>query len=52
MSDLFSLPVHEIAEKIKDGKITSVEICKHYIDRINKYEKDLRLGYILIKNYY
>ena len=42
MSDLFSLPVHEIAEKIKDGKITSVEICKQYIDRINKYEKDIK----------
>ena len=42
MSDLFSLPVHEIAKKIKDGKLTSVEICKHYIDRINKFEKDIK----------
>ncbi len=42
MSDLFSLPVHEIARKIKDGKLTSVEICKSYIDQINKYEKDVK----------
>ena len=42
MSDLFSLPVYEIAKKIKDGKLTSVEICKHYIDRINKFEKDIK----------
>ena len=42
MSDLFSLSVHEIAEKIKDGKITSVEICKQYIDRIHKFEKDIK----------
>ena len=42
MSDLFSLPVHEIVKKIKDGKLTSVEICKSYIDQINKFEKDIK----------
>jgi len=42
MSDLFSIPVHEIVKKIKDGKLTSVEICKSYIDRINKFEKDVK----------
>ena len=42
MSDLFSLSVHEIANKIKDGKLTSVEICKSYIDQINKFEKDIK----------
>ena len=42
MSDLFSLSVHEITKKIKDGKLTSVEICKSYIDRINKFEKDVK----------
>ena len=36
MSDLFSLPVHEIVKKISDGKLTSVEVCKSYIDQINK----------------
>ena len=42
MSDLFSLPVHEIVKKIKDGKLTSVEICKSYIDQISKFEKDVK----------
>ena len=42
MSDLFSLPVHDIVKKIKDGKLTSVEICKSYIDQINKFEKDIK----------
>jgi len=42
MSDLFLLPVHEIVKKIKDGKLTSVEICKSYIDRINTFEKDIK----------
>ena len=52
MSDLFSLPVHEIAKKIKDGKLTSVEICKSYIDRIDKFEKDVKAWAYLIKNFY
>jgi Asp-tRNAAsn/Glu-tRNAGln amidotransferase A subunit and related amidases len=42
MSDLFSLSVHEITKKIKEGKLTSVEICKSYIDRINKFEKEVK----------
>ena len=42
MSELFSLSVHEIVNKIKDGKLTSVEICKSYIDQINKFEKDIK----------
>ena len=41
MSDIFSLPVREIANHIKDGKITSVELCNKYIERINKFEKDI-----------
>ena len=42
MSDLFSLSVHDIVKKIKDGQLTSVEICKSYIDQINKFEKDVK----------
>ena len=41
MSDIFSLPVREIANHIKDGKITSVELCNKYIERINKFEKNI-----------
>ena len=39
MIDIFSLKVEEIATKIKDSQLTSVEICKKYIERINKFEK-------------
>ena len=42
MSDIFSLPVSKISEQIKDAKITSVDLCKVYIDRINKFEKDVK----------
>ena len=42
MSDFFSLPVHELVKQVKDAKLTSVEICKLYIERINKFEKDIK----------
>ena len=42
MTDVFSLKVEELVEKIKDAQITSVELCQLYIDRINKFEKDIK----------
>ena len=42
MIDIFSLSVEELASKIKDGQITSVEVCEKYIERINKFEKDVK----------
>ena len=42
MSDFFSLPVHELIKQVKDAKLTSVEICQSYIERINKFEKDIK----------
>ena len=42
MIDIFSLKVVEIASKIKDAQLTSVEVCEKYIEKINKYEKDLK----------
>ena len=42
MIDIFSLSVEEMALKIKDGQLTSVEVCKKYIERINKFEKDIK----------
>ena len=42
MIDIFSLSVEEIASKIKDGQLTSVEVCEKYIERINKFEKDIK----------
>ena len=42
MTDIFSLKVEELAAKIKDAQISSVEICESYIERINKFEKDIK----------
>ena len=32
MIDIFSLKVEELSAKIKDSQLTSVEICKKYIE--------------------
>ncbi len=42
MTDIFSLSLEELAKKIKDAELTSVEVCEKYIERINKFEKDVR----------
>ena len=42
MFDIFSLSAYELANHIKDAKITSVELCKKYIERINKFEKEVK----------
>ena len=42
MIDIFSLSVEELALKIKDAQITSVEVCEKYIERIDKFEKDVK----------
>ena len=42
MIDIFSLSVEEMASKIKEGHLSSVEVCEKYIERINKFEKDIK----------
>ena len=42
MIDIFSLSVEEMASKIKEGQLTSVEVCEKYIERINKFEKEIK----------
>ena len=42
MSSVFSLKVYEIADKIRNSELTSVDLCKSYIDQINKFEKDIK----------
>ncbi len=42
MTDIFSLSLEELAEKIKSGQLTSVEACQTYIERINKFDKDIK----------
>ena len=42
MIDIFSLSVEELASKIKNAEISSVEVCETYIKRIKKFEKDVK----------
>ena len=42
MTDIFSLSLEELAAKIKDAQLSSVEVCEKYIERINKFEKDVK----------
>ena len=42
MMNVFSLPISELAERIRKSQLTSVEICEHYISQINKFEKDVK----------
>ncbi len=42
MTDIFSLSLEELAEKIKSGQLTSVETCQTYIERIKKFDKDIK----------
>ena len=42
MTDIFSLSLEELASKIKDAQFSSVEVCEKYIERINKFEKDVK----------
>ena len=39
--DVFNLTVKQLATKIKDAQLTSVDLCKAYIERINEFEKDI-----------
>ena len=42
MTDIFLLTTNDLVEQLKDGEISSVEVCTQYIDRINKFEKDVK----------
>ncbi len=42
MIDIFSLSLEELALKIKDTQVSSLEVCEAYIERIKKFEKDVK----------
>ena len=41
MNEIVNYSVQELINKISNSQITSVEICEAYIERINKFEKDI-----------
>ena len=42
MTDIFLLTTNDLLEQLREGQISSVEVCTQYIDRINKFEKDVK----------
>jgi len=42
MTEIFSLSTYKLVEKLRDGQISSVEVCSQYIERIEKFEKDVK----------
>ncbi len=42
MNEIFSHSVENLALKIKNSELTSVELCEKYIERINKFEKEVK----------
>ena len=42
MIDFTSLSAIELVKKLRTGDISSVDLCKAYIKRIDKYEKDVK----------
>jgi Asp-tRNA(Asn)/Glu-tRNA(Gln) amidotransferase A subunit family amidase len=49
MIDIYSLSTNELVVKLRSGDVSSVEVCNAYIDRINKYEKDVKAWSFLDK---
>ncbi|MDC0369895.1 amidase [Pelagibacteraceae bacterium] len=49
MIDIFLLTTNELVAKMREGQISSVEVCKAYIERINKFEKDVKAWNFLDK---
>ena len=42
MIEVQSLSAYELSLKLKSGEISSMDLCKSYIDRIKKFEKDVK----------
>ena len=49
MIDTASLTANELVLKLKSGDISSVDLCKSYIKRIDKFEKDVQAWAFLDK---
>ena len=42
MENITTTSAHELVEKLKKGEISSVEVCEAYIERIKKFDKDVK----------
>ena len=51
MDDLCLLSATDLIERIKTGKNSSIEVCQSYINRIEKFEKDVKAWAYFDKEY-
>ena len=42
MSEIISLSLEQLASKIKDAQLSSVDVCKAFIERIEKFDKEIK----------
>ena len=42
MTNIFSISANELVDKLKKGNISCVDVCKAYITRIDKFEKEVK----------
>ena len=42
MSEFISLSAHKLSKLLQDGQLRSVDLCKEYIERIERFEKDIK----------
>ena len=49
MKEISSLSAYDLSLKLKSGKISSVDVCKAYLERIEKFEKNVQAWQFLDK---
>ena len=49
MIDVTSLSAYDLSQKLNSGEISSLDLCKAYLDRIKKFEKDVQAWQFLDK---
>ena len=42
MSEIISLSLEQLASKIKNAQLSSVDVCKAFIERIEKFDKEIK----------
>jgi len=49
MIDVTTLSAYDLSQKLHSGEISSLDLCKAYLDRIKKFEKDVQAWQFLDK---
>ena len=49
MKEISSLSAYDLSLKLKSGEISSLDVCKAYLERIDKFEKNVQAWQFLDK---